>query len=642
MRMTACQSCGADVPVGGRFCSACGASLELGEAAQERKLATILFADVTGSTELGEQLDPERLRALLTSYFAAMSEVIAAWGGTVEKYIGDAIMAVFGVPQAREDDPQRALHAALDIQTRLEQLNADLVDRHGITLAIRVGIATGEVISPADAHAAGQMIVTGDPVNSAARLEQLAEPGAILVAERTYLAGRSAFSFGPAEALEAKGKAHPISARQLLGEARNDDDDARALQAPMVGRRRELGTLTESLDAAVEGRTPRMVLVLGTAGIGKSRLIREFVAAARHTRADVAVLHGRCPSAGREITFWPLAETLRSACGISFDDPADLAADKLRGHLRVVFARLELGPHEIGRTIRALATSAGFPLVDASVSTDEGASTAAEMSAAWPLFISAHAAASPTVLVIEDLHWADPELLAVIERIVRRSHGPIVVIGSGRPELAEAQPAFVAGESIATVWLRPLSDGQSAELVQGLLSMTELDPLVHARILARAEGNPFFVEELLRGLIDDGRLVRDGGGWTMSPRAAGVELPDSVHGVLAARIDALPHAEKRLLQEAAVLGRSFWGTGLAGAGSGVDVPAALEALEARGLVQARSTSSLSGEPEYAFRHALVRDVAYASLPKARRGRAHAEAGPGWRSSQGTGSTSSAS
>jgi class 3 adenylate cyclase len=623
--MTACLACGADLPVGGRFCPACGTPAQLALAGEERKLATILFADVTGSTELGEQLDPERLRVLLGSYFAAMAEIIAAWGGTVEKYIGDAIMAVFGVPLAREDDARRALHAAIEMRARLEHLNADLLARHGITLAVRLGITTGEVISPADAHAAGQMLVTGDPVNAAARLEQMAEPGTILVGERTYLAGRSEFTFGPTTALDAKGKARPVGARQLLAVASADAEEWRALHAPMVGRRRELATLTEALDEAVERGAPRMILVLGTAGIGKSRLIREFVAAARRDRSDLRVLHGRCLSAGREITFWPLAEILRDSCGISLDDPADVAIAKLHEQLNQVFARLDLEPVEAERSIRALATSAGLPLPDATSVAGEGPSTAAEMNAAWPLFASAHAAVGPTVLIAEDLHWADRELLAVIDRIVRRAQGPLLVIGTGRPELAEAQPAFLAGEAVSTVWVRPLSEDQGTELVQELLSMTDLDPSVQAGILARAEGNPFFVEELLQGLIDDGRLTRSDGRWTISARPAVLELPDSVHGVLAARIDALPPAEKRLLQEAAVLGRSFWGTGLASAGSELDVPAALEALEARGLIQARSTSSLSGEPEYAFRHALVRDVAYASLPKARRGRAHAEA-----------------
>jgi class 3 adenylate cyclase len=329
--VTTCPQCGASVRDVARFCDSCGASLEPEQAvSEERKLVTVLFADVTSSTALGDQLDPERLRALLAEYFAAMSAVIGSWGGTVEKYIGDAIMAVFGAPLVREDDAERALHAALEMLERLESVNEELSRRHGVSLRVRIGVNTGEVVAPQGGAASGQLIVSGDAVNVAARLEQAADPGTVLVGERTYLAARYAFEFDQPAQLTVRGKPEPIPARRLLEARPEAARGIPGLQAPMVGRERELGAVLGLLDEARETAEPRLVLIYGPAGIGKSRLVRETLIGAEQRRTDVRILRGRCLAAGHGITFWALGEILRAACDISLGDSAEASRDKLR------------------------------------------------------------------------------------------------------------------------------------------------------------------------------------------------------------------------------------------------------------------------------------------------------------------------
>ncbi|OGN84787.1 MAG: hypothetical protein A2X23_09910 [Chloroflexi bacterium GWC2_73_18] len=624
----ACPACGAALPAGARFCPACGATTARA-VAEERKLVTILFADVTGSTALGERLDPERLRALLQAYFTAMAAVIASWGGTVEKYIGDAIMAAFGVPHVREDDAPRALHAALEMLDRLTDLNRDFETRHRVGLAIRIGVNTGEVIAPVDGPSS-QLIVAGDAVNVAARLEQTAEPGTVVVGERTWLAARDAFRFGEPADLELKGKEAPVRARRLLGPLAEASRGLPGLEAPMVGRDRELATLLGLLDEAVESGRPHLAVVYGPAGIGKSRLVREFLAAATQREPAANVLRGRCPAIGHGITYWPLGEILRGACGIALDDEASTAAAKLTAGVGEVLAPLRLADEELRRTTGALAITAGIALAGNPLERAEPREVADELAHAWPGFASALAARDPSVLVVEDLHWAADPLLAMLERLVARSAGPVVFVATARPEFAEAHPAFAAGrEDLTAISLRPLTESQSGELLDRLLEIAHLPDHVRDGILARAEGNPYFVEEILRRLIDEGAIVRDGDRWRATAAAAATPLPDTIHALLAARIDALPPAEKRVLQEAAVVGRIFWEAPVVRAlGGNGEVVDRLLALESKGLVLARPTSTMTGQAEYAFRHSLVRDVAYAGLPKARRARAHAELA-GW-------------
>jgi class 3 adenylate cyclase len=595
---------------------------ERSDLGEERKVATILFADVIGSTELGERLDPERLRLLLRTYFEAMSDVITSWGGTLEKYIGDAIVAVFGVPAAHEDDAQRAIRAALEMLERLDELNRGFEERHGITLAIRIGINTGEVIAPV--AGAGDQLVAGDAVNVAARLEQAAEPGTVLVGARTYTTARRAFRFGGALALDVKGKSGAVIAHPVQGALLATERRSAVLQAPLIGRDRELNELTGLLDEALETTTPRFVLVYGPAGIGKSRLTQEFLAAARERR-ELSVLTGRCLATGRGITYWALAEILCQAFGISLDDSAEEAGRQLLSGARALLAGLALPEEELERTVFALASTAGIALPDNPLDQLEPRAVADELTRAWPRFATALAVQRPTIIVIEDLHWAGEPLVEMLERLIVRSDGPLLLLATARPEFAETQPGFPAGREGATsISLKSLSESQAAALVGGLLRAAELPEELAREIVRTAEGNPFFLEEIVLRLIDTGAIVQEGDRWRAEASAGRLGIPDTVHGVLAARIDALSPAEKAVLQEAAVIGRRFWQEPLARTLGDVGVSAALLRLEDRGLVAARPTSSLGGQAEFQFKHALVRDVAYSGLPKARRARAHAE------------------
>jgi class 3 adenylate cyclase len=580
--------------------------------AMERKLVTVLFADAIGSTSLADRLDPERLRTVLDAYFATMAAAVDGWGGTVEKFIGDAVMAVFGVPAVREDDAERALRAAMEMMERLRTLNEELQSRHGVSLRMRVGVNTGEVVAGVSTDA-GQRLVSGDPVNVAARLQAEAEPDTILAGERTYLAARHAILFSEPIELSLKGKTERVRARKLLGVAPEAGRGIPGLASPLIGRTAELRALSSQLDEVLETRRPRMVTILGPAGVGKSRLVREFVAEVTARHPGARVLRGRCLAAGHGITYWALGEILRAACGIRLDDPSDVAVSKLRATV------------SDERTVEALAATAGISVAGSRLAQVDPQSVAEELAWAWPRFASV-AATEPSVWVVEDLHWAGRPLLDMLERVIGRSTGPLLIVGTARPDLAEANSDFGGGsEDFSTLSLRPLSDAHSRQLLEAILTIAAIPAGMAAEILGKAEGNPFFLEEIVRRLIEEGAFVHEGGRWRSAERMTSTPLPDSLLALLSARIDAIPESEKRVLQEAAVVGRIFWAEPVR-RGVGDDVSAALQALERRGLVSARSTSSFASQAEYAFKHALVHDVAYASLPKARRARAHAEVG----------------
>jgi len=620
----ACPTCGAPVAVGARFCASCGTPL-VEAVPEERKLATILFADVIGSTDLGEQLDPERLRALLQDYFTAMAAVVDTWGGTIEKYIGDAILAVWGVPAAREDDPVRALHAAREMLAELERINPELERRHGVRLGVRVGVNTGEVLAPVGAQPAGQFLVSGDAVNVAARLQQAAEPGTVLVGERTAAGARGVFLFDDPAELAVRGKRAPVVARRL-GDPTGTEagaGGARPLQAPMLGRDRELSTLLGLLDEVVEDGAPRLVLVSGPAGMGKSRMLREFITVAAERRPELVVLRGRCLATGHGITFWALGEVLRQLCEISLDEPADSAADKLERHVAGPLAQIGLSPDEIGRSAAALATSANLPVTRNPLNDLAPEQIAEEMAQAWPRLLSGLARSLPIALVIEDIHWADEPMLRMVETLATRSRGPVLIMATARPEFGEAHAGFGTAADLSVISLRSLTESQSAQLVGELLGSAQLPPALIDDIQRKADGNPFFLEEIIGRLIEEGALTMIDGKWHATERAATVQLPDTIYALLAARIDALPADEKRLLQQAAVVGRVFWPGAL---GAGMASEDVLRRAERRGLISLRPTSTIANEPEFIFRHVLIRDVAYNSVPRKRRALAHAETG----------------
>jgi class 3 adenylate cyclase len=584
-----------------------------------------VFVDLAESTALGERFDPERVRAILQDYFSLASSTVQAWGGTVEKYIGDAVVAVFGVPRVREDDAARAVSAAAEIAERFGDLAADLERKHGVRLAIRVGVNTGEVLAPTEVHPDRPM-VTGDAINVAARLQSEAKPGTVLVGDRTFQSTSSLFRFGEPVDLRLKGKEELVRAHPLEGriEGAVEAGPVRNLQARVVGRERELGILGGLLDEAIETGTPRLAVVFGPAGIGKSRLVREVVALGASGRPDLTVLRGRCPAVGQAITYWPLAEVVRAACGISLDDTGAAGQEKLRRRVAEILAP-GLPEDDVSDITFALATTAGIALPDNPLDNSRPIAVVTELARRWPQFLSALAGRQPLVVVIEDLHWASEQVVQMVERLLARSTGPILLITTARPEFAEANPAFAMGRSESTtVSLRPLDRTQSASLLAGLLPASDLAPAIQDQVLDTAEGNPLFVEEIVSRLIEAGTLTKQDGRWRSTGNAATLAIPDTINGLLAARIDTLPEAERHILREAAVVGRIFWEQPVAVAVGSAAVAEPMGELERRGLVSMRPTSSLVGQVEYIFKHALIRDVAYAGLSIARRARAHAD------------------
>jgi class 3 adenylate cyclase len=584
---------------------------------------TVLFADVTGSTALGERLDPERLREVLTAFFQAMREEIEAEGGTVEKFIGDAVMAAFGVPIAHEDDPSRALRAALRMQRRLEQVNEDLSSRHDVTLQIRIGVNTGEVLAAIEAQP-GEPMVTGDAVNVAARLEHSAQPGTIVVAERTARAARG-FRFHEPATHDVRGRDQPVRAVVLEAAApERSERGVPGLQAPMVGRDNELALMRTFFDRSATESTPNLVTIYGDPGVGKSRLTAEFVTEIERHTPSPNVVRGRCLPYGDGITYWPLAEILKRLAGVSASDPPDRTIALIRtlgGEL--LTADVAADPRT---AIAALAYTMGLDDPDVPLGTMEPRDVRTRIHSAWRSLFSALAKRSPIVVVIEDVHWAGTALLDLLEELADRVVGPVLFMCPARPEFTNRRPGWGGGKrNVSSISLEPLSPDDADRLVAFLLEVEDLPQTVHARILERAEGNPFFVEEIVRQLIDEGRIVRRDDRWLAAADIADVDIPDTVQGVLAARIDLLAAAEKRTLQRAAVVGRVFWPepVGLLLNGDRDKLNETLDRLEERELVRSQLTSTIAGEPEFIFKHVLTRDVAYESLPRRERGHAHA-------------------
>ena len=617
-----CPSCGAGVPAGARFCSTCGAALEEMAPGEERKLVTVLFADVTGSTALGEQLDPERMREVMGTFFAAMREEIEAEGGTVEKFIGDAVMAAFGVPASHEDDPARALRAATRMLRRLADVNEALAASHGVTLQIRIGVNTGRVLA-STAPKPGEAMVTGDAVNAASRLQGTADPDTVVVGERTARSVRG-FRFEDLGPLELKGKTEPVRAYRVAGETpAATDRGVHGLRAPIIGRDNELTLLSSIFERTAAEMRPNLVTIYGDAGVGKSRLTQEFLARAERRLPTPTVVTGRCLPYGEGVTYWPLAEILKSVAGVLDTDPTELVLDKIRKTGAALLD--EQTTSDPARATAALAYTVGVEDPDHTFSNLEPRQVRAETSAAWRSFFSALAGGGVAIAVVEDIHWADPELLELLEELAERVEGAVLFLCPTRPDLTTRRPDWGGGRrNFSAVALEPLSENEAESLIQLLLDIDELPPSVHAKILERAEGNPFFLEEIIRHLIDEGRVVHDGGRWRAAAGIGEVVIPDTVQGVLASRMDLLEPTEKRALQAAAVVGRVFWPGPLTELlEDGDDVEASLRELERRDLIVSRLTSSIAGEPEFIFKHVLTRDVAYESLPRRARRGSHA-------------------
>ena len=623
-RPETCTSCGADLPAEARFCPACGAPREPAEEA-ERRLVTILFADLADSTPLGEALDPEDLKDVLGAYAGAMRAEIEAEGGTVEKFIGDAVMAVFGAPVAHEDDAARALRAALRMRDRLAELNADLERRHGVRLALRTGVNTGEVVATRDARPEVGMI-TGDAVNAAARLEQSAGPGRILVSERTARSARG-FRFGPLGALSVKGKAEPVRTVELLGEdeRRLTGDDERGipgLRAPMVGRDHELDLLRSLYGRLAASGRAQLVTVYGDPGIGKSRLTRELVDWVEQQPARPIVLRGRCLPYGESVTYWPLAEIVKAHTGVLDSDSPDTALAKIGLLADGVLASAPDPP----RAAAALAFTFGLEDPRFGFADFPPRQVRLETHDAWRAFFTGMAAGDPVVAVIEDIHWADDALLELLEELADRVAGPLLFLCPARPDLAQRRPGWGGGKrNFSAIFLEPLTHDDAAQLVEFLLAVEELPSATREAMLERADGNPFFLEEIVRHLIDEGRIVRAGDRWRATDDIAEIVIPDTVQGVLAARIDLLPADERRALRSAAVVGRVFWSGPIERLlnGDGDRLGEILGRLERRELVLSQVGSTVAGEREFVFKHVLTRDVAYGTLSRRDRASAHA-------------------
>jgi class 3 adenylate cyclase/CRP-like cAMP-binding protein/tetratricopeptide (TPR) repeat protein len=587
---------------------------------EERKVVTVLFADLTASTELAARLDPEDLRRILQPFFEAMVEEIRRFDGTVEKFIGDAIVAVFGFPAAHEDDPERAVRAALAMHRRLRMLNGQLRATSGVELAMRVGVNTGDVVTATGVDR--ENLVTGEPVHIAARLQALGRPGSIVVGERTHRDTRHLFAFSSLGEVAVKGIDRPLPAWELdsaSGAEQGAGVGATAGVVPMVGREDELRLLELAFARAVRERRPGLASVLGPAGIGKSRLSHEF--AARVTaRGSARVLRGRCLPYGEGLTYWPMANVLKADTGILDSDPPDIILAKALDRVE-----RELRPGDRGTGITGvLLSSIGVPVRPDPLAGAEPSAARELITRSWRTYVEAMAAEQPLVILLEDLHWADEHLLDLVEALAGRVSAPVLFVCMTRPDLTERRPSWGGGlVSSMTIPLSPLSAEDGRHLVDHLLEGMPAPPEAIDPLLRRAEGNPFYAQELLRMVIETGSLARDDGRWVLE-RPLPESLPDTVQGVIASRIDMLPPDHKRVLQDAAVVGRIFWQGTVERLGSS-GTSAAIDELVRRGLVWERESSVIRGERELIFNHILTRDVAYSSIPKARRGPAHAQA-----------------
>ncbi len=625
----ACPSCGTLNPDGFVFCGACGARLTatpppapppvVSAVSEERKVVTVLFADLTGSTTITERLDPEQMRAIMTRFFEAMTQVIGRFEGTVEKFIGDEVMAVFGLPTAHEDDPERAVHAALAMRERLEELNAQLETSRGIVLQMRIGINTGEVVANPQATTKGEFMVTGDPVNVAARLRSAAEPGTIIVGDRTYWDSVRLAEYQPLPPLTLKGKTLPVKAWELKGVRRERIPRGLGFSAPMIGRDGEFGLLQNVGQRAFRERRPHLVTIVGAPGVGKTRLCEELVASLPPT---VVTRYGRCLPYG-STALWAVGEIIRSDCGVLHNDPLPAIAQKLERRIQDL-----LGKEGAAEARQVQAQLAGMLAIRAPQPDTIAEGSRDQLFWALRRYFEHLATMSPLVLAFDDLHWGDPELLDFIEYLAQwASGGPLLLLCLTRPELLEIRPGWGGGKrNYTALSLESLTRDDTQSLLKELLGAQAL-PRELTTAINVAEGNPFFIEEVLRMLIDSGHLRRADGQWELTD-PANLPVPDTIQGVIAARLDRLPPEEKTLLQEASIMGKEFW-TGAAAHLSGKTKPVLerlLQSLQTRELLVSHAGSRLEGQRELAFKHIIIRDVAYSLLPKGVRAdkhRAHA-------------------
>ncbi len=665
-----CSSCGAESPPGAKFCIECGTPLSgagaaasaaqagptgvvpgtqrpsgpggqgsglfggqipgagvgwgpaAGSLPEERRKATVLFADLSGYTAVAERLDPEAVKSFVDRALRRLGQEVVRYGGTVDKYIGDNVMAVFGAPVAHEDDPERAVRAGLAMQSAMEEINNDIEAATGSSFSLRVGINSGEVL-------AGQVgdgyTVIGDVVNVASRLQSAARPGSVTVGETTHRLTRGPIEYEELEPLTLKGKAEPVAAWEAVrllvsGTAARGTRTA----APLIGREDESSLLLSLFDRVVREGRPHLVTVIGQAGVGKTRLLREFATQLADREQKAAFRVGHCPAYGAGLAYWALGEIIRGQFEIVDTDDSQLAWAKLLHGIEGVSEKLETDepPERIAATIARplgieppadLATATGVhDLEDPQLMRDR-------LFSAVRSLVEAASKRWPVVIAIEDIHWADEGMLDLIDYMARWIRGPALFVCLARDELLERRPGWGGGRrNYTTIALEPLSQGETRELVSALLPSGGNGATANGhgdlipQVAERSAGNPLFVEEMVNRIREEG--------------AKDVQtLPESVHAVLAARLDSLSAAERRVLQHASVVGQTFWDGSLVDLDEeGIHLADALNGLEEKDLVVSTPGSRLAGEHEYVFKHVLIRDVAYSTLPKAVRARKHAK------------------
>lgn len=603
--MIHCPNCGEENPPKFRLCGYCGTPLAPAAAAPQarevRRTVTIVFSDLKGSTALGELLDAEALHEVKARYFDAMAAEIARHGGKIEKYVGDAIMAVFGLPRAHEDDALRAVRAAAGMQAALRRVNQGLLRRYGVELASRTGVNTGEVVANDDPNAT-QKLATGDAVNVAARLEQAAPENQTYIGEATFRLARDAIDAEPVAPLELKGKAERVGAYRLVA-VHGIEGSARRIDTPIVGRDDELAALDAVYREACESRTTRLATVIGDAGVGKSRLVHEVV---ERFAAGAQVLRGRCLPYGDGITFWPLIGMVTQAADIRADDTPDDACIKLIaavGHADVA---------------ERLASATGFATASFPLH---------EIYWAARKFLETIAADGPLIAVIDDIHWAEQAFLDLLEHV--RDHAvdaPILLLATARHDLLEVQPDWGTRPSEARLLLRPLGDAEAAQVVANLLGSSDLPADLIARIVGGADGNPLFVEQMLAMLIDSHALRMEGGRWVRGAGGTEITVPPTIHALLEARLDQLGRDVRAAVEPASVIGFEFAQAAVESLLPESLRPAIgekLATLTRKQLIRP-AASTADADVVYRFHQHLVRDTVYGGLLKRARATLHTE------------------
>jgi class 3 adenylate cyclase len=551
-----------------------------------------VFCDLVGFTSQAESMDPEDVEALLRPYHERVRAELERHGGTVEKFIGDAVMALFGAPTSHEDDPERAVRAALAIRD------------HGrdTGLELRVGITTGEALVSLDARPSeGEGMASGDVVNTAARLQSAAPVNGVLVDETTYRATRNVIEYGAHDPLDAKGKSRPIEVREALeARSRPGMDIAHGARTGLVGREHELGVLVDALRRVLQSRRSQLVTLVGVPGIGKSRLVYELSQIVESDAELITWRQGRCLAYGDGVTLWALGEIVKAQAGIHEQDPPEEAAAKIRHTVEEVLE---------SESDAGWVESHVLALIGLSEESDLGGDRRNEAFAAWRRFFEAMADRRPFVLVVEDLHWADDSLLDFLDQLVDWvTDVPLLVVGTARPELLERRPGWGGGKlNATTLAVEPLSDDQTAVLLGELLDRPVLAAEAQHALLERAGGNPLYAEQFAELFLEQGSTEA-------------LSLPETLQGIISARLDALPADEKELLRDASVVGKVFWTGALRR--DPAEVGAALHSLSRKAFVRQQRRTSVEGESEFAFAHALVRDVAYAQIARADRAERH--------------------